>query len=184
MDFKTGLDIFLYEVNSRCSVTFTLSNNAINRSELGLFEKFNADTTNIDVEYYSFTECFKTKQLEAEDYKWVMQDEKGYHFECNDTKDIIIFDYDTLENFTYIEKEKCLYAKEIAYQRKGVTTDFYDKFYGNCRCVSNNSNIKIDLTNIFIHNNEVLKIAQQYCEDGYPFKNWYLKDNQFIHFSA
>lgn len=179
-----GLDIYLYEINSRGSKTFTLSNRAVNRSELLLFEKFNELTTSIDVEYYSFIECFKNKQLELKDYTWVMQDEKGYHFECNDTKNIIVFDYNTLENFTYIEKEKCLYAEEISYQRKGVTKDFYNKFYGNCWYVSNDSNIEEGQEHIFICDNETLKIVQQYCKDDYPFKDWCLKDNQFIYFSA
>lgn len=179
-----GLDIYLYEINSRGSSTFTLHNADDNRSRLGLFEKFNEFTTVIDTEYYNFIEVFNSKNLNAKEYRWVRQDENGYHFEHNDAKNIIIFDYDTLDRFIHVEKEKCIYAEEVAYQRKGVTTDFYDKFYGNCWYVFNKSNVEVGQENIFIYNNEILKIAQQYCEDGYPFKSWKLKSNQFVYFNA
>lgn len=181
-----GLDIYKYRVVKGCSddVGFTLNNNEENKSVLALFEKFEEFSFIINVEYYSFSSAFNDIGLDICDYEWTMQDGKGYYFEHNVTREKVLLDYYTLEKYTYTEKEKALTVEEVAYQRKGVTDEFFDKFYGNCWYVSNNSFIEDGQKNIFIIDNEMLKKAQQYCEDDYPFKSWVLGDDEFVYFSA
>lgn len=180
-----GLDIYKYKATkdtSNDSEKYILDPTETNKSMINLFNKFSDYVIEEDIDFYDWMQSFIKKGLNEEDYDFHGTDFETYEFKHKQNGAIIEIPYN--EIVLQKIKTKVIYCQEVAYQRKGVTLDFYDKFYGNCWYITNKSEVSEDDQQLFVFNNEVLNEAKKYAEPDAPIQRWCLADDEFVYFSA
>lgn len=95
--------------------------------ELACFKKLAFKKTN---EYYDLKTAAKKKGYKLEDLQCRMMSAGRFEFEDNQGKRVV------LKPKTFKKKELCLAIEEIAYQRKGANSKFYEDEAWNSKCIT------------------------------------------------
>lgn len=196
-----GLDIYkvkpifpedvesLKDNQSTIRLTLSIDEESNNRKEF--FEKFNKYIVPITTIYCDIEKWFKDRNLDYNDYTVITQcfgdDALGgdSYIEIvneNDNEAIKI----PYSEFEEIEvEEKAIYGIKTGYQRKGMTYDFYKKFYGSCWYINgDDTDIEGNDNIAFVWTKDKLKEMKQYAEKDTDILKWILGKNEFIYNSA
>lgn len=177
-----GLDIYLFEVDADNDNYVKMHEDETNKSRIALFEKFSdfvivEDEKGVDIEA-----TLKKYKLDQSDLWYVCAyDGYGIVLKHHKTEETARFSWDDCVYTQY--KVKKLPVREVDYQRKGMSTEFYTNYLAGCWYVSEDTEIHEDDSKDFVTTQQDLELAKTFCDDGLPLKNWELSQNQFVYFS-
>lgn len=176
-----GLDITLYKVvQKNDTYPITLHEWETNKSKLALFEKYKEFVENSKELVVDVEETFRKAGLLADDFKWRMS--SPHHTEWENTVTKERFSRNWGDMVTKEVDVKRLYCEEIAYQRKGMSKDFYTKFLAGCWYVSEDTELNEDDSKDYVLDNDTLNDVKQFAQDCAQIKDWVLGENEFVGF--
>jgi hypothetical protein len=203
-----GLDIYKYEIINPSGKQkdylerqnyFILKKTETNKNMISFFKNFKKFVVKKEGDYIDWKKSFENIGLNYSDYELRCTSHKGYEFvkkgssyvlnifddedlnNQNDPADYVLFNDEMLSVFK--ETVKTIYTEQIGYQRKGMKKEFYSDYLSGCWYVAE-SNISEDNGVYFAYNKTLLDKAKKFAENETSIKNWTLKDNECVYFSA
>ena len=182
-----GLDI--YKVKPTLEKTpFGVQNDGLypNKYVNQLFEDFKQFIVKEEKEYILWADTFakRSPDLILEEYEHAfISDEDEYVFEKKDNKDETI---SFKEEELVLEKRQVdvIYFQNLAYQRKCMTREFFDKFVASCWYTENESTLSEYESNDLVLSNEKFKELQSYATEGAAIKDWsFIEGEEIIYLS-
>lgn len=182
-----GLDIYkIRPTQEKTSFSFEQDGENENKYKNQLFLNFKDFIKKENREFILWIPTFSKKypELNLEDYELACISDNLYEFCQKEQPQSVKISFSDKDLILEDREIDVIYFEEIEYQRKLMTSDFYNKFITPCWYIDNSSNINEYESNDFVLTADKFKEAQSYAEINSPIKSWnFVEGQDIIYFS-